>query len=352
MSVPTTQKALFLQGLKGDWAVESTSVPEPSADQVLVRVEASGLNPVDWKIRELGFTISSYPAILGFDGSGVVVKVGDNVTQVKVGDKVLFGADRADTSTRTFQQYALAFGDLVAKIPDNITFDQAAAVNAGFATAGIALYGPKHSTGGAALLPPWQEEGKTEYANHPILIVGGSSTVGQAAIQYAKLSGFFPIITTVSPSNTALALSLGATHTIDRSTPASSLPSAVAAITSTPISVIFDTIGNSDVQNVTYDDVLKEGKVFIAGSSPSNIKNPVEGKEIIRPAGFLNDAPHRSFAVDLWQRIAGYLASGDFKPNRVEYLPGGLASVPDGLERLKHGKVSGQKLVVRPTETV
>lgn len=88
MSVPTKQKALFIVEPKGDWRVRDADIPEPSADQVLVRVEAAALNPVDWKVHDKDYFVRGYPAILGFEGAGVVVKVGENVRGVVVGDRV------------------------------------------------------------------------------------------------------------------------------------------------------------------------------------------------------------------------------------------------------------------------
>ena len=87
-SIPTIQKALFIVSPKGDWSVEPHSVPTPKAGEVLLRIESAALNPVDWKIHDLGFGVSEYPAILGSDSAGVIVALGEGVTKVKVGDRV------------------------------------------------------------------------------------------------------------------------------------------------------------------------------------------------------------------------------------------------------------------------
>lgn len=78
MSVPTEQKALLLEA-RGDWEVRTVPVAEPGPGQRLVRVEATGLNPVDWKIRDWGLSVKSYPVVLGFDAAGIIVKLGDRV---------------------------------------------------------------------------------------------------------------------------------------------------------------------------------------------------------------------------------------------------------------------------------
>ena len=88
MSVPTQQKALFIQEAKGEWKVATHTVYEPAAGQVLIRVDSTGLNPVDWKIAAFGFMVEKFPAILGGDGAGIVEEVGEGVTNLKKGDRV------------------------------------------------------------------------------------------------------------------------------------------------------------------------------------------------------------------------------------------------------------------------
>lgn len=87
-ALPTSQKALYLLAAKGAWSVEPNDVPTPEEGEVLVRIESSALNPVDWKVHDYDFGIPKYPAILGSDSAGVVVAVGDGVQKVKVGDRV------------------------------------------------------------------------------------------------------------------------------------------------------------------------------------------------------------------------------------------------------------------------
>ena len=59
-----------------------------SSGEILVKVEATALNPLDWKIQAYGLIVEKYPAILGFDGAGTVVEVGEDVTSFAVGDRV------------------------------------------------------------------------------------------------------------------------------------------------------------------------------------------------------------------------------------------------------------------------
>lgn len=87
--LPKTQKALFIESAKGAWIVGPHPVHIPAAGEVLVRVEAAGLNPVDWKVHDYDFMVDKYPAIIGSDGSGVIVALGESTdSKFKVGDRV------------------------------------------------------------------------------------------------------------------------------------------------------------------------------------------------------------------------------------------------------------------------
>ena len=88
-STPHTQLALFLDSPKGDWVLGERNVPKPEADEVLVRLLATGLNPSEWKTREYAPSyITEYPAVLGVDGAGEVVEVGKDVQYLARGDKM------------------------------------------------------------------------------------------------------------------------------------------------------------------------------------------------------------------------------------------------------------------------
>ncbi|EKM48207.1 uncharacterized protein PHACADRAFT_77921, partial [Phanerochaete carnosa HHB-10118-sp] len=216
----STQKALYLSQAKGQFVIRERDIEEPGHGEVLVEIHAAALNPGEWKIQAFGILITEYPAILGADAAGIVKKVGAEVTDISVGDKVLFQGDFTKNRHATFQQYTVAFAELVARVPQNLTLDQASSVPAAAATAALGFYNRKEA-GGIALTAPWEEGGRGKYADEPILIIGGSSAVGQQAIQFAKLSGFSLIITTGSLHNEAYLKSLGVTHVIDRTAPLS-----------------------------------------------------------------------------------------------------------------------------------
>ena len=88
MSVPATQKAALLPGLGQNIVVESVANYKPGPGELVVKIHASALNPVDWKIQAYNFFITEYPAILGTDSAGTVEAVGEGVQNFAKGDRV------------------------------------------------------------------------------------------------------------------------------------------------------------------------------------------------------------------------------------------------------------------------
>jgi NADPH:quinone reductase-like Zn-dependent oxidoreductase len=85
---PTTQKALYLAEKFGEYIVGDVPVPKPGKGEVLLKIIATSLNPVDWFIKKYGLFIEKFPAILGLDLAGVVEDVGEGVSEWTRGDKV------------------------------------------------------------------------------------------------------------------------------------------------------------------------------------------------------------------------------------------------------------------------
>ncbi|KIP04739.1 hypothetical protein PHLGIDRAFT_182222 [Phlebiopsis gigantea 11061_1 CR5-6] len=343
----TKAKALYLLEPKGQFEVREKEIPQPGPGEVLVQIHATALNPVDWKIHTYALFIENYPTILGLDSSGVIAKLGEGVTTFAVGDRVLHQGF-FDNSKFTFQQYAIVPAEIVAKLPDNLSFDEGSTIPLAVGTAALGLYNNKTNRG-IGLFPPWEEGGRNKYAGQPIFVYGGSSAVGQPTIQLAKLSGFSPIITTASKHNEAFLKSIGATHVIDRTLPAAAIKSAVRAITPEPIKVAYDAISLQDTQNLTYDILASGGSLVVVLDVAVDKERITEDKFIARAYGNVHFLDQRKVGVSLYSKLTELLAAGDVKPNNVEVVPNGLAGIPDGLEKLKKG-VSASKLVARPQE--
>ncbi|OCH90831.1 GroES-like protein [Obba rivulosa] len=347
----TSQKALFLTDKHGDWVVNTTDVPAPDRGQLLVRIEATALNPVDWKIRESGLFVQRFPAVVGSDAAGSVDRVGEGVRDFAPGDKVLFQGF-FNTVQGTFQQYALANADVTAKVPTNVSVDAAATVPLGLATAALGLF-DQYCDASAKLFPPWDLGGRGKYAGQPFMVFGGSGSVGQYVIQLAHLAGFAPLIATASPHNAPHLQSLGATHVLDRALPADALQAEVRKITRAPIPVIYDAVAHATTQNAAYDVLAPGGRLVL--TLPEQIdeakKAAPPAKHVIHIVANVNLPERRKAGQSLYAKLSGLLEEGAIKPNRHEVLPNGLAGIPDGLERMKKGQVSAHKLVARPLET-
>ncbi|PSR83376.1 hypothetical protein PHLCEN_2v5755 [Hermanssonia centrifuga] len=347
--MPTQQKSLLLLEKQGPFAIQNTDIPEPGPGELLVEIHATALNPVDWKIQVYGIFIQDYPAVLGQDAAGIVKELGEGVASFAVGDKVLHQGYFTNRNA-TFQQYTTVPAEIVAKIPPNLTLNQASTIPLTLATASCGLYNTK-SNSGAGFLAPWEEGGLGKYAGQPILVIGGSSSVGQHVIQVAKLSGFSPIITTASARNEGYLKSLGATHVLDRNAiPLSSLSGAVKDITLEPIKLVYDAISETDTQNTSYDILASGGKIVIVLSPAIDESKRTADKEVVSAAGNVHIPAQRAVGVSLYKNLTALLKAGDIKPNNVELVPNGLKGIPVALEKLRAG-VSALKLVARPLET-
>ena len=199
-SATPTMKAVVIHEY-GDPEVlmyEDVPRPEPKDDQLLIRVIAAGVNPVDAMIRSGMFDregTRAFPIILGGDVAGVVEKVGSKITKFKAGDPV-FAYVSLDNSGG-YAQYALVTEREAAPKPKSLTYVEAAAVPIAGMTAWQALVDTAKLSAGQT-----------------VLIHGGSGGVGSFAIQIAKARGA-KVIATASTANQEFLKQLGADVAID-----------------------------------------------------------------------------------------------------------------------------------------
>jgi len=222
-----------------------------------------------------------------------------------------------------------------------MSFEKAATLPVGVLSAAVGLYqSPERN--GAGLVAPW-ENGEGKYKGKSILVIGGSSSVGQYVIQLARLSGFSQIAATASLHNSDHLKSLGATHIIDRN---SDIVLEAKKVFESPPEIVYDAVAE-DTQEQALEILAPNGKLLLVHLPHSTLK-PVDKKILFIMGSAIMQRP---FSIDLYANFTSLLASGKIIPNRVELLPGGLQAIPAGLERLAQGKVSGRKLVVKLQET-
>ena len=200
LSAESTMKAVVIHEYGGPEVLKYEDVPrpEPKEDQILVRVIAAGVNPVDGLIRSGMFAKyekAVFPMILGADIAGVVEKAGSEVTKFKAGDPVFAYASLK--SGGGYAEYALTTEREAAPKPKVLTYVEAAAVPVVALTAWQALIDTAKLSAGQT-----------------VLIHGGSGGVGTFAIQIAKARGA-RVIATASTANQDLLKQLGADMTID-----------------------------------------------------------------------------------------------------------------------------------------
>ncbi|CAE6414698.1 unnamed protein product [Rhizoctonia solani] len=293
------------------------------------------------QIIDYGIFVDKFPTVLGFDGAGVIHAVGPDVAGFKIGDRVLFQGAFDSVDQRAYQQYAIVDTEILAKTPNNINDDQASTIATGAITAYFSLF---QKTG---VSPPLS--GPTA-SGRSILILGGSSSVGQFAIQFARLAGFSNIATTASSQHADLLKSLGATHLFDRDVDVKAIQSAFA----TPLSFVFDTISVESTQLFAFDILTTPSPV--PGARLSILLDPTEslkeknlGDKVSVDHILGSSYMFRDVSIPFWKRVEEWIKKSEIVPNRVQLVKGGLAGIPDALNLSRKG-VSGVKVVVRPQE--
>jgi NADPH2:quinone reductase len=178
--------------------VQEIDRPQPQPGEILVRVIASGTNPVDAKIRQAGtWAQIPFPAVLGYDVSGVVEEVGPGVTAFQAGDEVFYTPEIFGNSRGSYAEFNAAPASIVARKPLGLSHTEAA---------GVPL------AGGTA----WETVVR-RLAVRPgetVLIHGGAGGVGSFAVQFAKAAGA-RVIATASQANHSFVSSLGTDAVVD-----------------------------------------------------------------------------------------------------------------------------------------
>src|SRR5437660_5478233 len=195
-----TMKAIRIHNYGGPEVLhyEDAPRPKPQAGEVLVRVYAAGVNPIDWKVREghmKDFWPHKFPLILGWDLSGVVEQLGRGVSRFKIGDEVYSLPD--PTRDGAYADYIVVRESEVALKPKSLHHPRAATVPLAALTAWQSLFD-------TAQLQPGQR----------VLIHAGSGGVGHFAVQLAKWKGAY-VFATASTKNQDLLRELGLDKAID-----------------------------------------------------------------------------------------------------------------------------------------
>ncbi|KAE8380007.1 putative alcohol dehydrogenase [Aspergillus bertholletiae] len=326
-------------------------IPEPGDNQLLVRVTAASLNPVDQKTRDEGLFFKQSPQVLGHEIAGEVTKLGKgvNASRFSVGDHIFaqvnFSPGQILADGGALQQYSLVDARFAAKTNEaGLTDDEASTIPVCAIASFIGLF---HPTGLGLPPPPAAPTpflASRELQGNAILIIGGGSNCGQYAIQFAKLSGFPQIITIASTANESTLKSLGAAHVIDRYIGLEQSVRAVRAIVGDNLVYAFDAVNTGRMQDLGLATLSnsKKGRLTtlnrISEAEPdaSLVKKKIAGYERGMTFGF--SALYPNLCPSFWRHIAGWVKAVWVRP-----LPFAVNKILDGYRRGQ-----GQKVVLKP----
>lgn len=282
-------KALVIRSFGGPEVLKYEEVPrpEPNDDQVLVRVVAAALNPVDTAVRQ-GYmrnrTGEKFPMIIGYDIAGVVEKAGPKVTKLKPGDAVYA---YLTLNGGGYAEYAVASENEASRKPKTLTFEEAAAVPLAGETAWQAL-----------IETAQLQSGQT------VLIHGGSGGVGSLAVQIAKARGA-KVIATASTANQETLKQLGVDQAIDYT-------QAKFEEQVKDVDVVIDTVGK-DTLTRSYDVVKKGGIVVTIAGKPDQAECDKRG---IRCASIRGEPK-----AERLEELTKVIEAGKLKPLVSQVLP-------------------------------
>ena len=316
--------------------LESASIPKPvleSPTEVLVRVGAAGVNPVDTKIRARGPMIDEgLPCVLGCDGSGIVEQVGPDVRHIQAGDAVYYcygGLGRQRTGN--YAEYAIADAAYVAPKPASLDVVQAAAAPLVLITAWEALFDRARLQGGQT-----------------VLIHAGAGGVGHVAIQLAKIAGAEVAATVSTEAKAEFVRGLGADRII-RYRQQDVHAEIMDWTHGRGVDIAFDTVGG-DVFNQSIPLVRFYGELVTILQAPENadwksarLRNLHISQELMLSPQLFG-LPEASHQAGILADCAEHFDAGRLHMHVADPLP--LAQAAEAHRRLEQGGMTGKLVLV------
>ncbi|KAL2871397.1 zinc-binding alcohol dehydrogenase family protein [Aspergillus lucknowensis] len=323
----TLQKALIVEEIGKPLKLTKRPIPRPEPGWVLVKVVAAGINPHDRKSRDKGYLIESHVPgeVLTQDIAGTVVSLGDNVTKFAVGDRIFGQSDvLGGPDQGGLQQYVVLHADYAAKIPDGLSFDEAATIPVNAVAGFVALF---HESG-FGLTPAEFNSGQesVDYSNETILVIGGGSNTGKFGLQFAKLAGFGRVVTTASTRDAAKVdylKSLGATHVIDRE--AEDVVARIRELVGDDLLYAYDTINGGKNQGLGLAALSNSRR----GSLVTLVRGEVDPVQVeAKKAGFRKEHAygasnlHGQFSANFWAKFPEWIQQGKLRALDFQVIEG------------------------------
>jgi NADPH:quinone reductase len=280
--------------------VEEIPTPKPGPGQILVRIKAAGINPVDTYILSGKYAAKpNLPYTPGKDAAGVIEAVGEGVREFKPGDRVYVG----DSLTGTYAEYALCEPLQVHPLPDKVSFAQGAGVHVPYATAYRALF-----------------QRAKALAGETVLVHGATGGVGIAAVQFARAAGLTVIGTGGTGEGRSLVIAQGAHHALDHRAP-DYLKQLLDLTGGRGVDVILEMAAHVNLgKDLTV--LAKAGRVCIIGSRGPVEINPRDA--MVRDAVMLGVQLYNASAPEMagiHRAIVAGLENGTLRPVIARELP-------------------------------
>jgi NADPH:quinone reductase-like Zn-dependent oxidoreductase len=299
--------------------------PTPKAGEVLVRVAAIGVNPVDWKMREGGplrlamrFVGPALPFVPGIDFAGTVQAAGSQVTSLKVGDRVVGGTDFSRGQRGSYAEFVTAREDQICALPPAVDFESAG----GLPVAGVTAWMSLMEIGGLGARP----------SGAAVLVLGASGGVGQFAVQIAKMQSA-RVVGVSSAKNVDLVRALGADVALDYSQ-GDALQQAKAH---RPFHVIVDCVGGYSAARCRALLVPGGRHVMVSGESPTTVA------QVLVPPFTSRTILGRSTTARLRPLVEG-IAAGAIRVPIAKRFP--LAQANEAHVLSQAGRTTGKILLV------
>jgi len=331
--MPSNRSAL-VDSANAPLRIADTEIPTPGADDIIVRNYAVAVNTND-PAQQAGFHVQKWPIVPGHDLAGEVHAVGSNVIRFKAGDRVIghswqfFTNDIADGA---FSHYCRIPAANAAILPDNFTYSQGVVLPLAIDTAAAGFYQKDYMGLDFPSL-----DSKPNSKGEVVIVYGGSSSVGVAAIQLAANAGY-RVIATASAANLDLCREAGASEVFDYKFP-SIADDIAAAIGNDRFKGLYNAIGIPESFDVVTPIMEKLGGGFLANTKP-----PGKLPEFIN-AKFVLGISDSSFPV--WKDfVTEALVQGKLKClPKAKVVGKGLESLEKAFE-IRNGAVTAEKIVV------
>lgn len=324
-SLPITEQNSFLEF--------ETAKPIPGANDLLVKINAVSVNPVDFKIRQNSAvnTVLETPKIIGWDAVGIVEAVGENANLFKVGDEVYYAGDITKQGSNA--EYQIIDERIVGRKPKSLTNAEAAVIPLTGLTAWEILFD-------RIRINPEKDKGKT------VLIIGGAGGVGSIAIQLAKkIAGLTVIATASRPETIAWCKEQGADYVVNHK----NLISAVRELGFENVDFILDFVDTNFYWDIMVELIKPQGHIAsITGSSDPVALNKLKNKSVsfswelmyTRSMFQTNDIQEQH---NILNKIADLLDNGILKTTLNETLTGLTAdNLKKAHQLLESGKTIGK----------